>query len=392
MNVLEQLLRGSDSGICQRLSPDCIVLNDIYGDRILDSVKKSDKGFEHIQIFIDHVVPSDCPETDEKQVKLRNFAKKYGVPFREAGGIAYSLLIEELLMPGQVVAGAGSHIGCCGALGCVAVSVKEEKLMQVIRENELSLTASGVKEIRLTGRLEKNADARWLAMQIQLMDIPINQVLVFSVDKNGFLSVDDRAALCGALGELGYPAVVVLPDDTVHQYLRERGRSVNPTELPFEADIELSLAACKPYLKEPGSNAILPLSKVKTQKIKAVFIGGCMGGNEEDIRRAAEFLKGKQVAKNMRVLVVPNTQRVYLKAVNEGWVDILEDAGAMLMNPHCSACWGKAQGHLLDDEIAVSTGYKNCPGCLGAEQAKVYITSVMTALNCAVSGRLEASL
>ena len=91
----------------------------------------------------------------------------------------------------------------------------------------------------------------------------------------------------------------------------------------------------------------------------------------------------------MRVLVVPNTQEVYLKAVNEGYVDILEDAGIMLMNPHCSACWGKAQGHIMDDETAVTTGYRNCRGCLGAEKGRVYVVPLNTALECIVTGKLE---
>ena len=370
--------------------PDYFILNDIYGDRVLEHVSDQARALENIWIFIDHVVPSDSVETDEKQVKLRNFARKYPVHFQEAAGIAYQLLAENHLVPGQVVAGAGRHISSCGALGYIPVLLGEEELAKAIMEGKIEREDRPCFHIRLKGSFSWGGDYWSLAMKILEKKLPDRGLLVISVDpENTDFPMHDRLLFCAALSQNGFVPSVILPDDTLYDYLEERGRAVERKVYEAEYDCVMDLSEIRPCVLEPEAVRAVPCDEIETTKVTSVFIGGCMGGSYSDIRKTAEFMKGRQASKNMRVLVVPNTQEVYLKAVNEGYVDILEDAGIMLMNPHCSACWGKAQGHIMDDETAVTTGYRNCRGCLGAEKGRVYVVPLNTALECIVTGKLE---
>lgn len=388
MNILEKAIDQKEI-IYSEIVPDYYILNDIYGDKVLEHISESADAMEKIWIFIDHVVPSDSVETDEKQVKLRNFAKKYPVHFQEAAGIAYQLLAENHLVPGQVVAGAGRHISSCGAFGCIPVLLEEEELAKAIMEDQISQAERRFIHIHLKGNFSYGGDCWALAMKILEKNFPARTFLLISVDQDTNFPVNDRLLFCAALSQNGFVPSVILPDDTLYDYLEERGRKVERKTYAEEYDRVVDLSEIRPCVLEPEAEYTTPYDQIKPVDVKSVFIGGCMGGSYPDIKKTAEFMEGRQVMKNMRVLVVPNTQEVYLKAVNEGYVDTLEDAGVMLMNPHCSSCWGKAQGHIMNGEIAVTTGYKNCPGCLGAEKGRVYVVSLSTALECIVTGRLE---
>lgn len=388
MNILERAV-DQKKIVYPELIPDYFILNDSYGDRVLEHLSGSAKALEKVWIFIDHVVPSDSVETDEKQVKLRNFARTHKVHFQEAAGIAYPLLAENQLVPGQVVAGGGNHISSCGALGCVPVLLDEESLAKAIMDGKLPQREAACFHICLKGDFSQGGDPWSLAMKLLEKDFPDGAVLVISIDPHTSFPVHDRLLLCAALSQKGFVPSVILPDDTLYDYLEERGRKVERRAYTTAYDLVVDLAEVRPCVLEPEASQAMLYSQVKPAEIRSVFIGGCMAGSYADIKKTAEFMKGRQVSKNMRVLVVPNTQEVYLKAVNEGYVDILEDAGVMLMNPHCSACWGKAQGHIMNDEAAVTTGYRNCSGCLGAEKGRVYVVPLDTALECAVTGKLE---
>ena len=388
MNILERAV-GQKKVVYQEIIPDYYILNDSYGDRVLEYLSGSVKELEKVWIFIDHVVPSDSVETDEKQVKLRNFARTHKVHFQEASGIAYPLLAENKLLPGQVVAGSGKHISSCGAFGCVPVLMDEENLANAIMEGKLHQRESACFHIRLKGNFSQGGDPWSLAMKLLEKKLSEETILLISIDAHTQFSVPDRRLFCAALSQKGFVPSVILPDDTLYDNLEERGRKVERRVYTAVYDQVVDLAEVRPCVLEPEASQATLHSQIKPVEIKSVFIGGCMAGSYADIKKTAEFMKGRQISKNMRVLVVPNTQEVYLKAVNEGYVDILEDAGVMLMNPHCSACWGKAQGHIMNGEAAVTTGYRNCSGCLGAEKGRVYVVPLNTALECAVTGKLE---
>lgn len=388
MITVNQLLHDFSMNTVVEVTPDHIILNDIYGDVILKRLNGRVAQNQNVKIFIDHVVPSDCPETDAKQVTLRSYARENQVYFQEAQGIAYPKLVRETLKPGDVVMGCGMHLHACGALGCISLIVGEDELAQVMVDGSYSWKVPGITRILLTGELPSGMDAMSLAMHLKLQNLDAKEVVLIAVEHASSLTVDQRMVVCGALGELGFPMVSFIPDTETERYLAEVGRAATVETVRFTADQIVSLSKVKSYVKVPENNEIVEVEQISAKRVKSIFIGGCMGGNEQDIQKVYEHLKGKKVAKYVRLLVVPNTQQVYLKAVNEGWIDALEDAGVMVMNPHCSACWGRAQGHVLDDESAVTTGFRNCPGCLGAEYAKVYITSVDNAIRTALTGML----
>ena len=377
--LADKLHRGPDER--EMISPDCYLLNDIYGDKVAARIAQNAKGKEKLRIFIDHVVPSDCPETDAKQVKLREFAEKNGIEFEEGQGVAYPMLLEKGLAPGQVVVGSGTHISCCGAAGGVPLCVCEEELAEGINEDFVAFSIPEAYVVELRGKMKRDGEIRSLAFWLLNREIPKNAALLFYLGADCILDMDERAALCTAMGTGGFRTVSFIPGALWQQYIEDKGAEQCP-------DLTVDLSVIDPMVEGPFGEKARPLSAIEDKPIKSVFIGGCMGGNYLDIRTAAKFMKGKRIAKNLRVLVVPNTQKVYLRAVEEGLITCLEESGVMVMNPHCSSCWGKAQGHVMDDEAAVTTGYKTYAGCLGSMKAQVYAVSVRIALECAVTGLL----
>ena len=216
----------------------------------------------------------------------------------------------------------------------------------------------------------------------------------FAGDGAHKLSVDDRMVLCNLTVEAGAKAGIVEPDEKVVEYCKAHGREAvhmfkSDEDAHFCEVYDYDLSKIEPVVVRPDfvDNFAL-LKDVKKEKIAIdeAFLGSCNNGRIDDLRVAAEIVKGKQVDPKVRFIVAPASKAVYIQALEEGIITTLMEAGAMVMNCNCSVCWGSCQGVIGENEVLISTGTRNFKGRAGAPSSKVYLASAATVAASALAG------
>ena len=208
------------------------------------------------------------------------------------------------------------------------------------------------------------------------------------------LSVNDRFVLCNLAVEAGAKTGIVEPDDKVVEFIKEHGRNadnlfVSDEDAKFLKVYDYDLDKIEPVVARPDFvDDVIPLSEVGDVKIDEAFLGSCNNGRIDELRVAARILKGKKVHSDVRFLIAPASNNVYMQALDEGLIDIFMEAGAMVMNANCSVCWGSCQGVIGEGELLISTGTRNFMGRAGHKDSKVYLGSAATVTASAIAGKI----
>jgi homoaconitate hydratase family protein len=216
--------------------------------------------------------------------------------------------------------------------------------------------------------------------------------LEFTGDAVQRMSVDGRMTLCNMAVEAGAKAGLVPPDEVTVKYLGLRG--FNPElfdegDAPYERVLHVDVEGLQPQVAVPPRvDDVKPVSEVRGTPVDQVFIGSCTNGRIEDLRVAAEIVKGRKVHKDVRVIVIPASNKVFLQALNEGLVETFLEAGAVVANPNCGPCLGGHMGLLASGETCLSTSNRNFIGRMGSSKARVYLASPATAAATALKGRI----
>jgi 3-isopropylmalate/(R)-2-methylmalate dehydratase large subunit len=211
------------------------------------------------------------------------------------------------------------------------------------------------------------------------------------------LSIADRIAICNLCVEAGAKTALMEVDDVALDYLKEHGREPkalykSDDDAVFSEVFDIDLGEIEPIVAKPHFvDNIVPVSECKDVKIDEAFLGSCNNGRIEDLRVGAAIIKGKKVAPSVRFLVVPASRAVYKQALKEGLLDIFMEAGAMVMNPNCSVCWGACQGVIGEGETLISTGTRNFKGRAGHKDSFVYLASAATVTASAISGYITTA-
>ena len=220
------------------------------------------------------------------------------------------------------------------------------------------------------------------------------KIMEFAGDGAHNLSIDERIVLCNLTVEAGAKAGIVEPDEKVVEYCKAHGREAvhmfkSDDDAQFAAVYDYDLSKIEPVVVRPDfvDNFAL-LKDVKKEKIAIdeAFVGSCNNGRIEDLRAAADVVKGKKVNPKVRFIVAPASKAVYIEALEEGIITTLMEAGAMIMNPNCSVCWGSCQGVIGENEVLISTGTRNFKGRAGHPTSKVYLSNAAVAAASAVAG------
>lgn len=393
MTLAEQILE-TRKGESTSINWDWLLVNDSHK---LNEWHINKEQKEKLIFIVDHVVPSDSEKTDLVQTAMRQMAKDNQIRFYEGKGVCYPLMIEELITPGQTVCAMGKRACTLGALGVFSLCVPPAAFSAALNGDGYEIKVPSTVMIRIHGCLKPNVGSRDVALFI-MKHAPacINSNTVIQIGGEGLeqLCISDRITLCNTLAETNALTVLVEADKVTDEYLAEKKRGARKSFSPssdndFQSICDIDLGEIEPMMVYPHDFSSIDLIDCnKDIDIQAAFVGGCSGGSIEDIRSAAEILQGKQVAKNMRFIIAPNTQSCYMQALTEGLVDIIVDSGAMIVNPHCSTCFGKSQGHITVNEGMVSTGVCNAAGCAGSEQGYVYLASAQTVAQSALSGKI----
>ena len=347
--------------------------------------------------IVDHNVPSDCPKTAASQKKMRDFAKANHIDFWEGKGVCHQIMMENYVRPGELIFGADSHTCSYGALGAFGTGVGcTDFLYGMVTGTSWVMVPETVK-FNLVGKLPEGVYARDLILTI-IGEVGANgcnyQVMEFTGEGAKTLTISDRIALCNMAVEAGAKTGIFEVDDVAMEYLKEHGREPKAVyhsdpDAHYVREYTFDLSKVEPVVAKPDFvDNLAPAKDVRGIKIDEAFLGSCNNGRIEDLRVGAQVIKGKKVSEKVRFLVVPASQTIYRQALEEGLIDIFMDAGAIVMNPNCSVCWGSCQGVIGENEVLISTGTRNFKGRAGHPSSKVYLGSAATVTASAIAGEI----
>ncbi len=382
---------------------DLALANDITGPVAIRELVKADmdKVFDRskVALVMDHFTPNKDIKSAEQCKECRDFAHKHDiVHFYDVGnmGVEHALLPEKgIVASGDLVIGADSHPCTYGALGAFSTGVGSTDVAAGIATGKAWFRVPAAIKFNLTGELAPWVSGKDVILYIIGMigvDGALYQSMEFTGPGVASLSMDDRFAICNMAIEAGAKNGIFPVDDKTMAYIKGR---VNRDITVFEADadaeyeqtIEIDLSALKPTVACPhlpeNTKTIDELGHIEIQQS---VIGSCTNGRIDDMRVAAEILKGRHVNPNVRTIVIPATQEVYLQCIEEGLAKIFIQAGAIVSTPTCGPCLGGHMGILAHGEKSVSTTNRNFVGRMGHITSEIYLASPAVAAASAVAG------
>lgn len=350
-----------------------------------------------VVFIVDHNIPAENPKTAAAHKKMREFAKENNIKMYEGKGVCHQIMVEDYVEPGQLIFGADSHTCSYGALGAFGTGVGCTDFLYGMVTGGSWVMVPETLRFNLHGKLRDGVYPRDLILTI-IRDITANganyKVMEFAGDGAHGLSVNDRFVLCNLAVEAGAKTAIVEPDEKVKEYVEARGRKaenmfVSDPDAKFLKVYEYDLDKIEPVVARPDFvDDVIPLREVGEVEIDEAFLGSCNNGRIDDLRVAAEILKGRKVHPYVRFIIAPASNNVYLQALREGLIDIFMESGAMVMNCNCSVCWGSCQGVIGENEVLISTGTRNFKGRAGHKSSKVYLGSAATVAASAVAGKI----
>ncbi len=356
-----------------------------------------------VALVMDHFTPNKDIKAAEQVKRVRAFAGKYDVEnFFDVGrmGVEHAVLPEQgLVGPGDCIIGADSHTCTYGALGAFSTGVGSTDLAAGMATGTAWFKVPSALKIVLTGKPSQYVGGKDVILHLIGM-IGVDGALYRSLEFTGpgvaSLSIDDRLCIANMAIEAGAKNGIFPVDDVTMKYVEGRFQR---TPVVYEADpdaeydevIEIDLAALRPTVAFPHlPENTKTIDECNGQvKIDQAVIGSCTNGRLEDLRAAAEILKGRKVAKGVRCIVIPATQQIWLDAMHEGLFDIFVGAGAVVSTPTCGPCLGGHMGILAAGERAVSTTNRNFVGRMGHVDSEVYLATPYVAAASAVTGTIS---
>ena len=386
---------------------DLVFANDITGPVAIDEFKKLGKTqvFDKNKVALvpDHFTPNKDIAAAGLAQKTRTFAKEMDIThYFEVGrvGIEHVLLPEKgLISPGYVVVGADSHTCTHGALGAFSTGIGSTDMAFAMATGQLWFKVPEAIAFKFSGNLQPFVTGKDVILHIIGMigvDGARYQSMEFIGDLFG-LSMDDRFTIANMAVEAGAKNGIFMVDEQTQAYLKEHGANSGTVVVPDEGayskiyEINLSevpLTVAYPHLPE-NTRDIDQAIKDKI-KIDQVVIGSCTNGRIEDMREAAEILKGNHIAEGVRCIIIPATQKVWKECVQEGLMEIFIDAGAAVSTPTCGPCLGGHMGILAEGERCVSTTNRNFVGRMGHVKSEVYLASPYVAAASGIKGYIES--
>lgn len=386
---------------------DLVLGNDITSPVAINEMKKMNRQTvfdkDKIALVMDHFIPNKDIKSAENCKCCREFACRHEISnYFDVGdmGIEHALLPEKgLVVAGDTVIGADSHTCTYGALGAFSTGVGSTDMAAGMVTGKAWFKVPSAIRFELVGKPSKWVSGKDVILHIIGM-IGVDGALYRSMEFTGEgiknLSMDDRFTICNMAIEAGGKNGIFPVDETALQYMKEHSkREFTVYEADEDAEYDetyvIDLSRLKPTVSFPHlpSNT-RTIDQVGEVKIDQAVIGSCTNGRIDDIRAAAEILKGKKVAKGVRCIVIPATQAIYLQAMREGLLEIFIEAGAVVSTPTCGPCLGGYMGILAAGERCISTTNRNFVGRMGHVDSEVYLASPAVAAASAVAGKITA--
>jgi len=344
-------------------------------------------------MIIDHAFPAPTEKISNLHVMMRDFHREQNCVFYEGGeGICHQLMVENRhVKPGDIVMGADSHTCTYGAIGAFSTGVGSTDLAAVWLTGKIWLRVPRSMKIVINGTLPKNVHSKDIVLAVLARTGVAGatyQAMEFCGDAIAKLSLDSRMTIANMAIEAGAKVGFVHMEGLELTYDFEM---IQPDDdAVYDEVITIDAGTIRPMVARPPSPAdVINAADAKDVKIQYAFIGSCVNGRLEDLHAAAEVLKGRKIRKDVRLLISPASKDVFLKAVSDGTVATLTEAGATFIPSGCGPCVGTHLGVPGDGEVVVSTGNRNFVGRMGNPRAKIYLASPATVAYSAIEGHIS---
>lgn len=409
MNITEKILAKASGkkevtpGEIVDADVDTVMVHDLTGPLTVEAFKRIGVNRvwnnRKIVIILDHQVPAESVKAAELHKMLRSFANEQRIRFYDVGrgGICHQVMPENgHVLPSSVIVGADSHTCTYGAFGAFATGIGSTEAAAVFATGKIWLKVPETIKIDIKGQFKPYVTPKDLILSIigkVGADGATYRAAEFTGSTVRGMSISGRMTLCNMTVEMGAKNGIMEADSITREFLENRAEEPfevlkSDLDAKYEEEIEFDVTSLEPVVACPSSvDNVKPVSEVDTG-IEQAFIGSCTNGRIEDLRLAAQIMKGKTVKAGVRTLVIPASQEVYRQAVKEGLVEIFIAAGALVCGSACGPCLGGHIGLLTAGETCVSTSNRNFIGRMGSAKAYVYLASPATVAASAITGRI----
>ena len=382
--------------------PDFVISYDFPGYTDVFFREARELGVERVQdpkrfvLFIDHMVPAATPKEEELHRGTRAWGADQGVPVHERKGIGHQVSAElGYATPGAFVVHFDGHVSQLGAFGTYAFGARKGVLEAYVSET-MAIRVPPTVKIVLTGTLRPGVMARDVFHHLVRVMGPASCAFK-AVELAGpvidAMSIEGRQTICGQAMFLGANTMLIAPDARTLEWLQGRAQldlaPVHPDEdAVYERVVTVDVSALEPIVVVPPSPAnTRDLSEHVGLEVHAGYLGSCASGRLEDLRAAAEVLRGRQIKPGFQLHVVPTSQAIMAQAAREGLIETLVEAGAFISSPTCDYCYGRI-ATMADGQRAVSTGTLNTPGRMGSVDSEIYLCNAAVVAASAIEGRI----
>ena len=382
---------------------DRVMIHDIFIPFVKE--KFEEMGFTKIWdpdkavLIYDHLVPASQVD-DTRHFRIGNeFVEKYGMKnIHRSDGICHQLMTEAgYVKPGDIAFGTDSHTTTYGCVGAFSSGIGYTEMASVLGTGKMWVKVPQTIKVTVNGKLPENVRSKDIILRL-IGDLGADgatyQALEFTGSTIDEMSVASRMTMSNMAIEAGAKCALFTPDEKTAEYceielndfqksLVGDGDAAYLKTMTYRGEDFVPVMACPSQVDK-----IKNVSELEGTEIDQVFIGSCTNGRLEDLRAAAEVLKGKKVADYVKLIVTPASRKIYCQAIAEGIMDTLAEAGAMITHPGCGLCCGRAGGILTDGERVVATNNRNFLGRMGTSKVEIYLASPKTAAACAIAGKI----
>ncbi|RFZ79524.1 3-isopropylmalate dehydratase large subunit [Lacrimispora amygdalina] len=410
--IIEKIIRHNTGaqnvkpGDIVTVKADRVMIHDIFIPFVAD--KFEEMGFKKLWdpdkavLIYDHLVPASQLD-DTRHFRIGDaFAAKYGMKHvHRSDGICHQLMTEAgYVKPGDVVFGTDSHTTTYGCVGAFSSGIGYTEMASILGTGTMWIKVPETIKVVIEGRLPDHVMSKDIILRL-IGDLGADGATYLALEFTGStveeMSVASRMTIANMAVEAGAKCALFTPDEKTAEYceiqLSDYQKSLTGDEdavykrvIRYNAEDFVPVMACPSQVDK-----IKPVSELKGIVIDQVFIGSCTNGRLEDLAAAAEVLKGRKVADYVKLIITPASRKVYQEAMEQGIMEILSDAGAIITHPGCGLCCGRTGGILSDGERVVATNNRNFLGRMGTSRVEIYLASPKTAAACAVTGRIVSS-
>lgn len=391
------------SGEIVEVSPDIVmshdnaaaiarIFNDIGAKMVLDPGK--------IVVILDHCVPAATERHAQGHKQVRDFVSKEDIThFYDVNtGICHQVLPEKgHALPGRLILGSDSHTTTYGAFGAFATGIGRSEMAGIWATGKTWLKVPSTFKVNISGKFKGGVFPKDIILHV-IGDLGADGALYRAVEFCGQavseMSIAGRMTLCNMAVEMGTKIGYVEPDEVTIEWLASRAKKKyqivrSDPDAEYERVINYDVSDLEPQVACPHTvDNVKKVNEVEGKKVDQALIGTCTNGKVEDLRIAADVLKGRRIAKGVRLLVFPASMEVYLEGTHLGILEELARAGAVIMNPGCGPCLGAHEGVLAPGEVCLSTANRNFKGRMGCNEAEIYLASPATVAASALKGKI----